>query len=169
MDPRVGFPLRLFDAFALVGVCLSFMLTMNVLVSAPSFAQQDQAAALDRKINELEGAGKYAEAIPLAQRLLAIQEQAHGRSHRDVATALNILGLLYDGLRRFAEAEPLFKRALAIYEKVSGPDSPDVSTALSNLALVYDLRANALCVRMAKDSARCDRVGGQGRGLPPRP
>jgi Tetratricopeptide repeat len=67
-----------------------------------SLAQKGDVAALSAKINELGRAGKYAEAVALAQ------GQAYGNQGRD------------------GEAEPLFKRSIAILEKTTGLDSPDL-------------------------------------------
>ena len=46
----------------------------------------------DPQIIELNRAGKYSEALPLAQRTVADAEKARGPAHRDVAAALNNLG-----------------------------------------------------------------------------
>ena len=75
--------------------------------------------ARNAQIAELSRAGKYSEAIPVAQRLLADMETAHGPVHRDVAASLNNLALLYGDQGRDADAEPLYKRALTILEKVT--------------------------------------------------
>ena len=108
-----------------------------VCISPPSSAQKADVAARSAEIAELSRAGKYSQAIPLAQRLLAEMEKAHGPDHRDVAAALNNLALLYGDQGRDAEAEPLYKRALAILEKVSGLDSAEVAPELNNLAALY--------------------------------
>jgi hypothetical protein len=63
-------------------------------------------AARSAQIAELSRAGKYSEAIPLAQRLLADLEKTVGPDHRDVAASLNNLALLYGSQGRDAEAEP---------------------------------------------------------------
>ena len=105
--------------------------------TAPSSAQKNDAVARSAEIAGLSRAGKYSQAVPLAQRLLADMERAHGPDHRDVAAALNNLAQLYGSEGRDAEAEPLYKRALAIQEKVSGLDSPEVAPELNNLAALY--------------------------------
>ena len=46
--------------------------------SAPSSAQKSEVAALSARIAELSRAGKYAEAIPLAQRQLESLEKKYG-------------------------------------------------------------------------------------------
>ncbi len=78
--------------------------------------------------------GKYAEAEPLYQRSLAIDEKALGPNHPGVATDLNNLAELYRTQGKYAEAEPLYQRALAIYEKALGPEHPNVATSLENYA-----------------------------------
>ena len=105
--------------------------------SAPSSAQKNEVASLNARITELSRAGKYSEAIPLAQRQLEGLEKTYGPLNRDVAASLNNLALLYGDQGRDAEAEPLYKRALAIMEKVHGLDSAEVATGLSNLAALY--------------------------------
>jgi hypothetical protein len=64
----------------------------------PAIAQQDDAAALNKRAVELSQAGKFSEAIPLAQRELAIVEKARGPGHSDVAVLLNNLAELYNDL-----------------------------------------------------------------------
>ena len=100
----------------------------------PSLA--GDTAALSAKINELSRAGKYAEAIPLAQGQLDSLEKKYGPNHRDVAGALNNLAQIYGSQGRDAEAEPLLKRAIAILDK-GGLDSVEIAPALNNLAALY--------------------------------
>jgi CHAT domain-containing protein/tetratricopeptide (TPR) repeat protein len=114
------------------------LLVANVFSSLPSFAQQDEIAALNAKIAELHRAGKYAEAIPLAHRALAIYEKALGPNHSDLAPGLNNLAFLYSKQGRYADAEPLYQRSLAIREKALGPNHPNVALVLNNLATLYE-------------------------------
>jgi CHAT domain-containing protein/Tfp pilus assembly protein PilF len=95
------------------------------------------AAALNQQVTQLYNRGRYSEAIPLAQRALAIGEKALGPDHPDVAASLNNLAEFYRIQGRYAEAEPLFKRALTIKEKAFGPDHPDVALSLNSLAELY--------------------------------
>jgi tetratricopeptide (TPR) repeat protein len=106
-------------------------------VPQPATAQQDEAAALEKRVGELNRAGKFSEAIPLAQRVLAIRENALGPDHPYVAGSLNWLASLYQDQGRYATAEPLYKRSLAIREKALGPDHPDVAQSLTSLASLY--------------------------------
>src|SRR6516165_9350579 len=99
-----------------------------------SAAQQgDEATALNKKVIELYNAGRYADAIPIAQQVLAIREKALGRDHPDVAQSLNNLAALYESEGRYAETEPLYQRSLAIREKALGREHPNVANTLINL------------------------------------
>jgi CHAT domain-containing protein/Tfp pilus assembly protein PilF len=117
------------------GLLLGLALAASACIALPASAQN--VAAQTNKIIELERAGKFADALTLAQKTLADAEKAHGAVHRDVAASLNNLGHAYANLGQDAEAEPLYKRALAIFEKVGGLDSADVSPTLNNLAALY--------------------------------
>ena len=86
-----------------------------------------EANNLNQQALQLYNQGRYSEAIPFAQRTLAIVEKAFDPDYSDVATALNNLADLYRAEGRYAEAEPLYQRSLAIKEKAYGPDHPDTA------------------------------------------
>jgi CHAT domain-containing protein/Tfp pilus assembly protein PilF len=116
-------------------VCLALL--SGTCLSAPSQAQKADVAALSVKINELGRAGKYAEAVALAQGQVESLEKKYGPVHRDVGAALNNLAQAYGNQGRDGEAEPLLKRSIAILEKTAGLDSPEIAAALNNLAALY--------------------------------
>lgn len=97
----------------------------------------DELVQLRSEVSRLRGQGKYSDAIPVAERYVAVARQKHGEEHTEVATALSWLGSVYWAQGRHAEAEPLYRRSLAIREKVLGPDHADVGTSLNNLAALY--------------------------------
>ena len=99
---------------------------------------QDRANQLNRQVTELYGAGRYNEAIPLAERALAIREAQLGANHPDTAQSLNNLALLYESMGRYGQAEPLYERALAIREAQLGADHRDTATSLNSLAGLYE-------------------------------
>src|SRR5262249_55626269 len=100
-------------------------------------AQSDELTALNRRISELYRAGKYGEAIPIAERSLELTRAKKGEDDPETATSLNSLATLHWAQGHYAAAEPLNKQALAIREKVLGPDHQHVASSLNNLALVY--------------------------------
>jgi len=108
-------------------VIVAAALTLSFASVMSSVAQRNEAEALHKQVIELYRAEKYTDAIPLAERVLAIREKALGLDHPDVALSLNNLALLYKAQGRYADAEPVYKRALAIYEKALGPTHPYVA------------------------------------------
>src|SRR5262245_42366906 len=118
-----------------IGLAAGFAATLFCRDFSLVLAQQ--ADETTKKVIELYNAGRYSDAVTIAQRILALRERALGRNHPDVATSLNNLALLYSSRGRYAEAEPLFQRALAIREKALGRDHPDGVIPLNNLAELY--------------------------------
>ena len=98
---------------------------------------EEEAKRLVEQINKLRAAAKYAEAIPLAERLIEMVEKEAGPEHVVVAQLINGLAELYRMTRNFDRAEPLYQRALATRQKLLGPEHPDVAVTLNNFALLY--------------------------------
>src|SRR5215468_11582404 len=94
-----------------MAVRTSYIVTMSFigfLLAVPhaTFAQGlAEAAALNQQVIQLYNQGRYSEAMPLAQRALAIQEKALGPNHPSVANLLSNLAFLYHNQGRYAEAE----------------------------------------------------------------
>ena len=107
------------------------------LPPARSQEQPPELEAIYKRGLQLYEAGKYAEAIPIAEEYLAVAEAKFGQEHPHYATGLGYLALLYQLLDRPSDAEPLFKRAVAIKEKILGPDHTQVADALHDLAEFY--------------------------------
>jgi CHAT domain-containing protein/tetratricopeptide (TPR) repeat protein len=119
--------------FLLAGLAL----LASTSLSAPLSAQKGGTASLSAKTNDLSRAGKYSEALPLAQGQLQTLEKKYGPVHRDVAGALNNLAEIYGHQGNDSEAEPLLKRAIAILDKAVGLDSSEAAPELNNLAALY--------------------------------
>src|ERR1700738_1688779 len=116
---------------AVVGTLLCFGL------SSALAQKSNQANKLEDKFLKLYDAGRYADAIPIAQRVLTIRDKALGHNHPAVAIALDNLANLYRLQGRYADAEPLLQRSLAIREQALGHDDPDTAGSLLNLAALY--------------------------------
>jgi CHAT domain-containing protein/tetratricopeptide (TPR) repeat protein len=102
------------------------------------FAQSsDDLAALNTQVVQLHKAGKYSDAILIAQRALALAEHIYGPSHLEVAKVLNGLAELHRAQGQYAEAEPVYARSLSIAEGVLGHEHPIVGLILSNLASLF--------------------------------
>jgi CHAT domain-containing protein/tetratricopeptide (TPR) repeat protein len=111
----------------------------QTLPSPPALENEELAEAkqLNQQVIKLYNQGKYKEAIPLAQRVLAIREKILGKNHPSVANSLNNLALLYDSQGEYSLVESLYKRALFIYENALGKDNPSITNSLNNLAAFY--------------------------------
>ena len=112
-----------------------FVLALAAGFCAGSPSRAEGLYAQSGKVIQLMRAGKYAEALPLAQAMVAQLEK--GPPSRDFAGALNNLAQVYGDMGRDAEAEPLYKRSLAVMEKAAGLDSADMAPELNNLAALY--------------------------------
>lgn len=126
----------------------------------PRKARPGEAALLNRQIAQLKAAGKYAEAIPLAQKALALAEKK-GATSPDVANALDTLASLYEAQNNYAEAEPLLKRSLAIREQA--PGQPGVAASRERLAVAYDKMGRAEDAKAVRGGDLLAQKSGGGR------
>jgi CHAT domain-containing protein/Tfp pilus assembly protein PilF len=116
-----------------LALTLRLALAAGVAFGAPAPAAGLYAQS--GKVIELIRAGKYADALPLAQAMVADLEK--GPANSDLAGALNNLAQVYSAMGRDADAEPLLKRSLAIMEKSVGLDSASIGPELNNLGALY--------------------------------
>jgi tetratricopeptide (TPR) repeat protein len=97
-----------------------------------------QAYLLNQAGLFLDNQGRYGEAEPLYQQVLAIMRERLGEQHPHTATILNNLAALYQAQGRYDEAEPLYQQALAIRKAQLGEQHPDTAASLNNLAGLYE-------------------------------
>lgn len=107
-------------------------LAITASLAAPSFAQTGGLAAQSARINVLRSAGKYSEALPLAQAMVVSLEKTS--NNRDLSAALNNLAQIYADQGHDDQAEPIYKRAIALMEKGTGLDGVEIAPVLNNLA-----------------------------------
>ena len=120
----------------LIAVIMGVALLMGVSAWAKEYLIQKDRE-LNQEVMRLYQQGRYAEAIPAAERLVAIYEKALGRNHPNTALALNNLAMLYYSMGAHNKAEPLLERSLAIREKALGREHPDTAQSLNNLSDLY--------------------------------
>ncbi|MFA4909591.1 MAG: tetratricopeptide repeat protein [Desulfobacteria bacterium] len=125
------------DTGGVTGDCTNFIRSVDFKPAVSSDDSLQKAKELNGEVIRLYQQGRYAEAIPIAERFHAIREKVLGPDHPDVAESLNNLALLYYTTGAYNKAEPLYRRSLAIYEKVLGADHTDVALSLNNLAELY--------------------------------
>jgi CHAT domain-containing protein/Tfp pilus assembly protein PilF len=111
------------------------------VVELRAATEQDRVLQEARKLSaesvRLERAGKYNEALSLAERALEIREKALGPDHPEVGASLYRLAVLYKNKGDYAKAEPLYQRALTIQEKALGPGHPAVARSLNSFGSLY--------------------------------
>jgi tetratricopeptide (TPR) repeat protein len=115
--------------FVLVAAIQASLILMPFAQEAPVWPKSsahstEEIRTLKEQVTSRYEAGRYAEAIPMLQRLLALQEKTLGPEHLEVAYSLYYLAESLNHEGRLAEAEPLYTRALAIGEKTLGPEHP---------------------------------------------
>ena len=112
-------------------------LSLLILATSTSLAEDDDLAALNQRIYQLFAEGKYQEAIPIAEKAVELAKRVRGPEDPDTAASLDNLAALYDDTGEYAKAQPLYQEALRIRQKVLGSDHPDTVQSVNNLAVLY--------------------------------
>lgn len=113
---------------------LAFLITLALWVLAlPTiFAQEEDLNTLNQEISKLAGAGKFKEALPIAERAVEVSKRTHGLEDPTTANSLDNLGQLFLDLGDFSQAERLFQQALAIQEKILPPEDPKIGLTVND-------------------------------------
>ena len=119
---------------------LSILVILPLFLTQTSHSQENDLKKIEnlsQKVGGLYKQKRFAEAIPLAEEILAVLRKELGPEHPETAQALNNLGELYRAVGDYSKAEMLFKEALSIGEKTLGPEHPGVAIILKNMAGLY--------------------------------
>ena len=124
--------MRSFSAKAVV--LISWMLPYPNMTLAQATAPNETRESLSQTIQKYRGSGNLQEAEKSLTLLLNLDENAYGRSSREVAEDLDTLCdvLAEDG--KYTEAETALEAALASYAVIEGPERTKNSFYLSRLA-----------------------------------
>jgi tetratricopeptide (TPR) repeat protein len=108
-----------------------------LLIAVPAgAAESDRRAAIYQEFRQASEAGDYATALPLAQELTQLIEQADPLS-KDLPTAYNNLGVAQFRTGELEAAERSFLRALELLEATQGIASRKMISPLAGLGAVY--------------------------------
>jgi CHAT domain-containing protein/lipopolysaccharide biosynthesis regulator YciM len=102
----------------------------------------NDAQRLATEVHQLRRAGKYEQAVRLAEQSLALREQALGPDNLDVAESAYDLAFVLANKGDYKKAEPLYQRAVAIAEKIVGPENPRLARYLLRFAYVYSYKGD---------------------------
>jgi CHAT domain-containing protein len=94
----------------------------------------NRTSALRRQASDLEAKGRYREAQPLLEQVLAICRKVLGEEHPDTARSYNNLASNRHALGMYREAEEGYGKALAICRKALGEEHPHTAVCYNNLA-----------------------------------
>ncbi|MBK8096837.1 MAG: tetratricopeptide repeat protein [Planctomycetes bacterium] len=117
----------------------------KTLLTDSAFAEQPEVAAelLEVIAEILANQGHPDEALPLAERSLALIRGIHDGDHPEVARSLRTLGFLQAELGRHEPAEQTQRQALAMLQRLHPGDHDEIVTVWSNLATTYLARDRA--------------------------
>jgi TonB family protein len=110
--------------------------------STEQAAELKEAESLRQQIFKLYGQKEFKEALPLAERALALTSRTLPDSDPRVTSAVINLAELHLALKKFGEAETLYQRILSAHEKAQQPDQKKLGEILERLALINYARSN---------------------------
>lgn len=110
---------------------------MSTVTQSPEAeAELSEATQLSQSVVKLFSERKFDEALPRAERVLALREKWLKPGDVKVADALFNLAALYEGKGKFDKAEPLYLRALPIYEQGPGASAQRLAGVLYALSVI---------------------------------
>ena len=116
------------------------VLIIMIVTSSPSQTDQAKELAeaddLSAQVAKLYEQKQFAQAIPIAQKVIAIRKARLKPSDPAITSALINLGELYLATKREAEAETVFREALTISESTDNPQLLTSSRLLDALAYI---------------------------------
>jgi CHAT domain-containing protein len=105
-------------------------------LSAEERAQIREVDKQNERMEQLWQAHKYQEALPLAEKAVAIRRRLLGAEHPDYASSLHDLAVQHQGLGAYRAAQPHLEDVLAIRRKVLGEAHPSTAESYRDLGLV---------------------------------
>jgi tetratricopeptide (TPR) repeat protein len=132
--------------------------TAPVQDGSTSQADLEEAAKLNASVKQLYAAGNYKEALPLAERVLALLEKGRGDEDPFVGDALHNLATLYLSLKKFEKFETVFERILARREKSKIATSPATMKMLINFSCLIISRGRSNNTQAGKLAVRINPI-----------
>ena len=107
-------------------------------VSCDVTNKKEQAALLHRVALSLDKQGEHQHALPMFQQLVKLEESNRGRSHPNVASALNNVSNVFMSLGQYEDAMKTYENVRDIYKETVDDKHHHYATSLGNLASVYE-------------------------------
>lgn len=115
-------------------VLMSAVLASACSVPPEPQIKREDILVLTKRMVGLNEAGRYEEALPVAQHAVHRAEETLGPEHPTVAIYLTYLGGVQRSLGELDEARATYEKALAMQERLFGADHVAVSNTLTALA-----------------------------------
>jgi tetratricopeptide (TPR) repeat protein len=96
-----------------------------------------EAGDLLKQVEKLRSEKHFREAVPLAERCVAMRKRLLGDADVEYVNTVVWFGYLYNSNDDYARAEPLYRQALALRKQAPGEKHPDYAVSLNNLAEIY--------------------------------
>jgi len=105
-----------------------------VWATGPAAAVTDaERIDVNQQFREVFDARKYEEALPLAQKVVALTEEQYGKDARALVNPLTNLGTVHYRLKDYASAEKEYQRSVEILEKTAGTTDRQLLRPLQGL------------------------------------
>jgi tetratricopeptide (TPR) repeat protein len=98
-------------------------------------------------------AGRYREALPWAQRAVALYRERYGAESTEIARGLNELGMVQKAQGDLEGARASFERVLDILDKTLPPEHPYVAATTNNLGMVQKAQGDLEGARASLERA----------------
>ena len=118
----------------LLSFCRAIFVIVICVTARPALADPREIDALSEQSQRLKNDSKFDEAIPHAERALAMAESELGKTTAKYAQLANRLAILYSSKSRYGEAEQLLKHAIAVRETADPNQHTD---SLNDLGVLY--------------------------------
>ena len=157
-------------AYRLGRLAEAHLLFTAALAKAQAFGPGDPrlASTLDRLAGVDASQRRYAEAMALYRRALAVEEAGSGVASVAVARRLYDLAELHRLEGRWDDARPLYQRAIAIWESTASPDPLAFARCLEGYAaLLWKTRGYTKAAALESRARKLRRGRGEAGGEPP--
>lgn len=116
---------------------------LSCLCPGMAFSQSSgEVQRLYAQYQSLYVQGRFAEAVPLVERMLEITVKSQGEQSEDASTCYNNLGLLYWQMGDYDKAEAVYQHAFAISLEVLGGKNLSAAAGYNNLGALYQAKGD---------------------------
>lgn len=132
-----AFPKADYPYWPLCAHLLPHALALRVAAAERGIASPAAAQLLSRTATYLRQRGRYAEALPFYRGALGMHRRLHDGDHREIAVALNNLGVLLKDMGDYLAAAEALEEAIDIADRLPAVDNLSRAVFLNALADVY--------------------------------